>query len=172
MKVRLLLVLCLHFLYPGGATSAEKSAPPPDAKPGIVEYFLRLPKDTLEAPPKAWLTDAGIDRANGFIAVAGDGAQPSFQVVLFRFRDGTPLLALGEEQLESESSRLIYLRFFTQAWDGNMREVKRSEFPEKAAQHHYFELPHHGRTIVVRDERSGRVLQRLTWDGSKFQPAQ
>ena len=62
-----------------------------ERKMTVVDYFLRLPDKTLEAPPRVWLGNAQvIDKQNGYISIAGDGAQPSFQVALFRYRDPGP----------------------------------------------------------------------------------
>jgi len=76
-----------------------------ERKMTVVDYFLRLPDKTLEAPPRAWLGNAQvIDKQNGYISITGDGAQPSFQVALFRYRDGRPLLALCSGELEGDDS--------------------------------------------------------------------
>ena len=65
----------------------------------ILDYFLLLPADTFEGPPYAWLyvmraNGEIIDKENGYLSGGADGAQPSFDVALFRYRDGRPLLAL------------------------------------------------------------------------------
>jgi len=31
-----------------------------------------------------------------------------------------------------------------------------------------FELPRHGRTIVVRSQKHGKILRKFIWDGEKF----
>jgi len=54
----------------------------------VVDYFLLLPDKTLENSAARLLGNAQvIDRQNGYISIAGDGAQLSFQVALFRYRD-------------------------------------------------------------------------------------
>jgi hypothetical protein len=78
--VGLALGLCLPF------------APAPRTKKMTWWIIFRLPDKTLESV-SAWLGNA-CDRQNGYISIAGDGAQPSFQVALFRYRDGRPLFAL------------------------------------------------------------------------------
>lgn len=152
-----------------GIAVGSPAAPP--AKPDVVDYFLRLPKDALESPAKAWLDLAKVDRAHGFIACEGDGAQPLFHVALFRFRNGAPLLAVGHAELEAKSPRLVALFFYEEAGQGALREVKRPEFPEKEMEHRSYELPRLGRTVVVRDLKSGQTVRKVTWDGEKFQPA-
>src|ERR1041385_8878842 len=74
-----------------------------DGKLTNVDYFLRLPPDTLEASPAAWLNHCDvIDKQTGLMNGAADGGQPNFQVALFRDHDGKPLLALCQGQLEGE----------------------------------------------------------------------
>ena len=74
--------------------------------PSIVDYFLLLPKDCFEGPPSIWLrsmreSGGTIDKKNGFMRCGGDGAQPEFEVALFRYRDGRPpLLAMSGGELE------------------------------------------------------------------------
>src|SRR5262249_55750172 len=78
-----------------------------EQKPSIVDYFLRLPEKEFEGPPAIWLRYARsgggyvclceggpreefVDEKNGYIKCPGDGAQPNFEVALFRYRDGRP----------------------------------------------------------------------------------
>ncbi len=66
------------------------------AKATVVDYFLLLPADQFEAPLASWLRhirsgQGVIDEANGFIHCLGDGAQPNFDVALFRYKNGKPL---------------------------------------------------------------------------------
>jgi hypothetical protein len=51
-----------------------------------------------------------VDLANGYMSCTGDGAQPEFEVALFRYRDGRPLLAICQGELEGPDS--VYLEFF------------------------------------------------------------
>jgi len=32
-----------------------------------------------------------------------------------------------------------------------------------------FELPRRGRTVLVRNQKSGKILHKFTWNGEKFQ---
>jgi hypothetical protein len=148
-----------------------------EKKMTAVDYFLRLPDKTLEAPSRAWLGNAQvIDRQNGYISIAGDGAQPSFEVALFRYRDGRPLLALCSGELEGDDS--VTLEFFELGSDGKMHKASRRIFPigdrwssgeyESKYEDLQFELPRQGRTILVRSHKSGKVLHKFTWNGEKF----
>ena len=145
----------------------------------VVDYFLRLPDKTLEAPPRTWLGNAQvIDKQNGYISITGDGAQPSFQVALFRYRDPARagLLALCSGELEGDDS--VTLDFFELGADGEMHKVSRRVFPigdrwssgeyESKYEDLQFELPRRGRTILVRSQKSGKVLRKFTWNGEKF----
>jgi hypothetical protein len=143
----------------------------------IVDYYLLLPKDTFEAPPRAWLGNAQVfDRQNGYISISGDGAQPSFQVALFRYRDGRPLLALCSGELEGDDS--VTLDFFELGADGRMSKSPQQIFPiadawsngtdEPQPQSWYFELPRHGRTVLVHSLKTKKILHRVTWNGEKF----
>lgn len=155
-----------------------------ERKMTVVDYFLRLPEMTFEGPAAEWLRffkqpKCGvIDTANGYMSCTGDGAQPEFEVALFRYRDGRPLLALCGGELDGDDS--LILQFFEMGSDGKMHEVPRSIFPvgdslvlTKNDEIHYknwqFQLPRHGKTIVVRKQKSGKILYKFTWNGEKFQ---
>src|SRR5260370_5915705 len=150
-----------------------------ERKMTVVDYFLRLPDKTLEAPPRAWLGNAQvIDKQNGYISITGDGAQPSFQAALFCYRNPARagLLALCSGELEGDDS--VTLDFFELGADGKMHKVSRSVFPigdrrsssEDESKYEYlpFELPRQGSTILVRSQKSGKVLRKFTWNGEKF----
>jgi hypothetical protein len=150
-----------------------------ERKMTVVDYFLRLPDKTLEAPPRAWLGNAQvIDKQNGYISITGDGAQPSFQVALFRYRDPARagLLALCSGELEGDDS--VTLDFFELGADGKMHKSPRKTFPigdawsngtdEPQPQSWYFELPRQGRTVLVRSLKTKKILHRVTWNGEKF----
>jgi hypothetical protein len=144
--------------------------------PSVVDYYLLLPKDTFETPPRQWLHNARVDKENGYMDVSGDGAQPSFQVALFRYRDGHPLLAVCSGELEGDDS--VGLSFFDLDSNGNMQKVSRGIFPipdqwssdepDKRYQDFRFELPRHGRTVLVRSAKTKKILHRVTWNGEKF----
>jgi hypothetical protein len=176
-------------------------------KVSIVDYFLLLPADRFEGPPSVWLrhartgghaylceaepTEKNIDEKNGYMSCGGDGAQASFDVALFRYRDGRPLLALcqaGEPEVEEERSVYSYLAFFELGADGKMHEITNSTADDSSlslalfpgAQREYdrwvaegkgdweFVLPRKGKTILVRAPKSKKVLHKFTWNGEKF----
>jgi hypothetical protein len=144
----------------------------------IVDYYLLLAKDMFEAPPQAWLDHYAmvVDKENGYMKIGGDGAQAPFQVGLFRYRDGRPLLALCQGELEGDPS--VMLNFFELGADGRMQKIPRKIFPigdfwmsdegnPKYADFQ-FELPRHGRTVLVRSLKTKKILHRVTWNGEKF----
>ena len=122
----LVLILCTflsHSLY---------SADQPHLT--VVDCFLSLPTDTFEGPPAEWLKfikqpagGGAIDIANGYLSCTGDGAQPPFEVALFRFSDGRPLLAVCSGELEGQDS--LFLVFYELGRDNQMRVASRKIFP-------------------------------------------
>jgi hypothetical protein len=148
-----------------------------EKKMTVVDYFVRLPKDALETPAREWLQNCGvIDKQNGYMRCTGDGAQPNFEIALFRYRDGRPLLALCSGELEGDDS--VTLDFFELGADGKMHKSPRKTFPigdawsngtdEPQPQSWYFELPRQGRTVLVRSLKTKKILHRVTWSGEKF----
>jgi hypothetical protein len=148
-----------------------------EKKMTVVEYYLLLPEKTFEAPARSWLQNATvIDKQNGYMRITGDGAQPNFEVALFRYRDGRPLVAICQGELEGDDR--VGLEFFDLSPDGKMRQTSREIFPigdqwssgdyDKRYEDFRFELPRHGRTVVVRSAKTKKVLHRVTWNGEKF----
>jgi hypothetical protein len=150
-------------------------------KMSILNYFLLLPPDTFEGPAYSWLNvmranGEVIDKENGYMSCAGDGAQPEFEVALFRYRDGRPLLALCNGELEGADS--VQLQFFELGADGKMQLVRQPILPgadsKKDPQMCYvkegrkFEVPRTGKTIRVRAQKGGKILHKFTWNGEKF----
>jgi len=138
----------------------------------VVDYYLQLPDKTFEGTAKEWLfflrqpKSGMVDIANGYMSCTGDGAQPPFEVALFRYKDDKPLLAVCQGELEGKNSK--YLAFYEPGFGGRMHEVKRSIFPIADEKGFLFELPRKGRTIVVRTEKGGKLKAKYTWDGEKF----
>lgn len=138
-----------------------------EAKRTVVDYYLLLPKDTFEGPAAEWLKflrqpGCGVvDLKNGYMSCTGDGAQPSFEVALFRYGDGRPLLALCNGELEGDAS--VYLTFYELGPDGKMHALPASFFPVKESPSRLrFDLPRQGRTIQVREAKTGKVRSRFT----------
>jgi len=88
----------------------------------VVDYLLVLPSDYFEGPPADWLRFLKqpkcrvVDLADGYMSCIGDGAQPEFEIALFCHRDGRPLLAVCQGELEWPNS--VYLDFFEMGADG------------------------------------------------------
>ena len=148
-----------------------------EKKMTIVDYYLLLPDKTFETPARDWLNNATvIDKQNGYMSITGDGAQPSFEVALFRYRDGRPLPAICEGELEGDDS--VTLNFYELGKDGKMRTAPREIFPigdawsrggdDPQPQSWYFELPRRGRTVLVRSLKTKKILHKVTWDGERF----
>ena len=156
-------------------------------KMSIVDYFLLLPADQFEGPPSGWLRHArtgghaylceaeprekNVDEKNGYISCGSSGAQSSFDVALFRYRDGRPLLALcqaGEPEVEEENSAYSYLSFFELGADGKMQQIEHSMLPRRLRGDWEFVVPRKGKTILVRAAKSKKILHKFTWDGEKF----
>ncbi|MDR3402709.1 MAG: hypothetical protein P4L99_09435 [Chthoniobacter sp.] len=138
----------------------------------VVDYYLQLPDKTFERSAMEWLMYlrqpkcGTVDIANGYMSCTGDGAQPPFEVALFRYKSDKPLLTVCQGELEGKNS--AYLAFYEPGFGGHMNEVKRSIFPIPDEKGFLFELPHKGRTIVVRTEKGGKLKAKYTWDGEKF----
>ena len=151
-----------------------------EAEPvSIVDYFLLLPDDTLEMRPRHWMHYATVvDKKNGYMSVSGDGAQPSFEVALFRYRDGRPLLAVCQADLESDDSRCVSVQFFDLGADGKMQKLDRKIFPvrdqwdsreqNKKYEDLRFIFPRQGRTVLVRSAKTKKILHKVTWNGEKI----
>jgi hypothetical protein len=151
-----------------------------EAEPvSIVDYFLLLPDDALETRPRHWIGNATVmDKKNGYMSVSGDGAQPSFEVGLFRYRDGRPLLALCQAELESDDPRCVSVEFFDLGADGKMQKLDRKIFPvrdqwdsgeqNKKYEDFRFILPRQGRTVLVRSAKTKKILHKVTWNGERF----
>src|SRR5437588_1518941 len=170
-RVSIFVGLALGLYLPFTLRAADKK------KMTVVDYYLLLPKDTFETPPKDWLQNARvIDKENGYLSITGDGAQPSFEVALFRYRNGRPLLAICEGELEGDNR--VMLDFFELGADRKMHKASRKIFPigdqwssgdhDARYEDLRFELPRRGRTVLVRSAKSKKILHRVTWDGEKF----
>jgi len=137
------------------------------AKEGIADYFLRLPPSEFLEGTTAQLADRArrgepsglLDTKNGYMFVQGDGAQVSLQIALFRFPDGSPLLAVSYGDLEEPD--FTKLQFFKEA---NGRMIP-TQIPFPAAQNAQFTLPKIGRTIHAKTKQ-GTIS--ATWKKDRF----
>jgi hypothetical protein len=170
------LVLCTII---ASATTISARGEEKPKRMTVSDYFVMLPPNTLETPAANWLRflrqpGCGTeDKANGFLSSSGDGAQPSFEVALFRFKEDRLLLAVCQGELEGSDS--VRLDFFELDGKGRMIKASRSIFPVKdnafpinKRTAHSYVLPRKGRSILVRDLGSGKVRQRFTWNGERF----
>jgi hypothetical protein len=138
----------------------------------IVDYFQRLPAGALEeTAERMWafvqrMPGAVVDVPNGYIRCPGDGAQGDFELALFRYTDDRPLLALC--QGEPGEKDYWYLHFYERDAEGRLHKVDRAILRPGNEPGRKFELPRQGRTIVVRDTKSGKVTGRWTWNGERF----
>jgi hypothetical protein len=162
------LVLLLCIFGPRELQSAEQK------HLSVVDYFVLLPPDTFEgASPASWLTflkqpgSGVIDTANGYMSCTGDGAQPEFEVALFRFSDGHPLLAMSTGELEGRNS--MYLTLYELGKDNRMHKASRKIFPIDEGDNRQFILPKTGRRVVVRNAKTGKLLEEFQWNGSTFE---
>jgi hypothetical protein len=157
--------------------STEKVGP---EQATIVDYVAQLPPHTFEGTVEQTLSfirhdGTIIDKKNGYISCKGDGGQGDFEVALFRYSDRRPLIAVSTGSTDGEN--WTYLEFFAPGVDGKMRKMPSSIFPiadagrtdsGEVSGKWRFELPRYGKTIVVRQPRSGKILHKITWTGEKF----
>lgn len=147
----------------------------------VSDYFAMVPSGTLEANGATLLRlirspKCGVeDTVNGYLSCVGDGAQPAFQVALFRFKDGRPLLAVCQGEGDEGGPDSVKLDFFQLDSKGRMMKAPRSLFPVKENAFpinrrtaHFYVLPRKGRTVLVRDVSGGKVRQKFTWNGERF----
>ena len=159
--------------------TVAKSEPEPSS---VVDYMLLLPSDTFEGPAANWLyvmraNGNTIDKKNGYMSCPGDGAQPEFELALFRYRDGRPLLAFCAGELEGEDS--VSLRFYELGGNGKMQPIDRWLFPvpdggydrETASTkaNWKFKVPQTGKTITIQSPDGKKILYKLTWNGERFE---
>jgi hypothetical protein len=171
MKRTSIAIIVTTVLFAAWVGAAEEK------KMTVVDYYLLLPDKTFETPARDWLQNATvIDKENGYMSITGDGAQPSFEVALFRYRDGRPLLAVCEGELEGDDR--VSLEFFGLDSEGKMKKLPRtifpisdqwvSEEPNKKFEDFRFELPRRGRTVIVRSAKTKKVLHKVAWNGERF----
>lgn len=155
----------------GTATDAAADVRADSATGGVREDFVTLPdevtglrsaeRQTLSAPGSPRLVE--LDRVNGFLQIAGDGALPGFIVARFRGAQG-PVIGLTVYSTVQQRTR-FFVRSPTDA-DG-WREVTRDIVPgyDPAKQ---YTLPHRGTTLIEENaDGSGRAV--LTWDQHRFE---
>ncbi|MCW1913936.1 hypothetical protein OJ996_10140 [Luteolibacter sp. GHJ8] len=140
------------------------------AAPSIKDYFLKIPpqgftEGTLPQLVEIMQDGNGlIDTKNGYFRLEGDGAQVSLQGALFRYPDQEPLLVVAWGNLEEPD--FTHLTLFKEV-KGKMVVADRKIFPVGDSDERRFELPRHGRTVIVRDA-AGKEVSRWTWVKDAF----
>ena len=86
------------------------------------------------------------------------------------------MLAICSGELEGDDS--VALEFFELGADRKMHKASRRIFPigdqwssgepDKKYEDFRFELPRKGRTVVVRNAKTKKILHKVTWNGEKF----
>ena len=147
--------------------SAAQSPPPRT----VLDYYLLLPEKYFEANREQrvkWMLDPGrgavVDIKNGYIYAAGDGAQTSIYVCLFKRPHSVPLIAV--KSYDSDTQDYTHLDFYEYR-NGALVEVNKGVLPVKVNENFKYEMPRYGRTIEVKDQH-GRKLYSLNWAGRRF----
>jgi hypothetical protein len=159
-------------LFAGLACMMIATMRSPAASDTVVDCFLGLPEQVFHQGTPSELLDimkrgegeSVVDTENGFLRLQGDGAQVSLQVVLFRFSDKRPLLAVAWG--ERDEAEFTHLTFFEER-EGRMAVARRSIFPVADSSELRFELSREGRTVIVRDV-TGAIDSKWAWQGDKF----
>ena len=165
------VLLALVFALPASAKPQRRT---------VLDYFKMLPSKFFEAPekqlprmkqlrdgfnPKLTEVRSIVDLRNDFLRFPGDGAQPTFDIAVFRFR-GQDTVAVFDN---FENGQLSFWR----ARNGRLREVTKSVFPFRLPESSV-ELPRRGTTIQVfrgngYDVPKTRALvARFLWRGGRF----
>jgi hypothetical protein len=178
------LLLCVWFWLPDAAgqnVTGQKAAPKNGVPRQTIrrtldEYFLAIPDSYLPSVPRArrrtLLRPEHVtvrDERNGYLQIAGDGAQPTVTVAKFRRSDGTYLIAVtADYEMGSEC-------WLLDEQPAGFVDVTRNLIPDyrrcedfEAADCHVYELPRYGTTVVVKDG-AGRERYRLGWSGNRFE---
>jgi hypothetical protein len=165
------------FAAPGSGAEQLKSKSP---EISIIDYVAQLPPGAFEGTASQTLNfirgpGSIVDKKNGYIRCKGDGGQGDFEVALFRYRDGRPLVVVSTGN--TEEGKWTYLQFFEVGAAGKMQRITDSIFPladsgrgedGQGSGKWRFELPRYGKTILARNPDSGKLLYKITWTGEKF----
>jgi len=156
-------------LSSGGLQHALGSSPP---RKTVVDFYLLLPSQYFDSAFNSrqerlrWarLPYSVIDTRHGYLDMAGDGAQQSMTVCLFKRPDGTYLVAAGDNEREVFDP---FLDFYEEH-AGRLRDVSRNTvLPVRYDAALNYQLPRYGRTIRVTDTR-GHLKYDLMWERTRF----
>jgi hypothetical protein len=159
-------------LFAGLACLMIATVRSPAASETVVDCFLGLPEQVFhQGTPSELLEimkrgegESVVDTENNFLRLQGDGGQVSLQVVLFRFGDNRPLLAVAWG--ERDEAEFTHLTFFEER-DGRMAVARRAIFPVADSSELRFELPREGRSVIVRDSTDS-IVSKWAWQSDKF----
>ncbi len=168
-KTRFLLAF---FLFAFPFTSEEAIWAKPQRKVvrrTVLDYFRLLPMDAgiFEAEKRESLIGKHfphiIDLKNDYMQVTGDGAQPSFQIAVFRYR-GRDLVAVSS--VIGGPDYFFDLRRYE---NGKWKKVTAAVSPLVSSEDSdlHFVLPWHGTTIQV-FRRNGTLAAQLLWENGNF----
>ena len=162
-----LLLALLGVLIFQSTSEAQSSTPKT-----VLDYYQLLPEKYFEADKEKrvkWMLDASrgavVDIKNGYIYAAGDGAQASLYIRLFkRPKGGTPLVAVKSH--EPDTDEYTYIDFY-ELKNVALVEVKEKVLPVKVNKNLKYKLPRYGKSIDVSNSR-GTKLYTLIWSGRRF----
>ena len=168
------LCLLLSFLVislSGTSSSSQRASAKRHLPKTVVDFFLLLPSRYFEISPdtprnrlrQAHTKDSVIDIGNGYLFMAGDGAQQSITLCLFKRPDKSYLVVVGDNEAEVCEP---YLDFYEYK-NGKLPKVTRKVLPEAFRGDRNYLLPRYGKIITVTD-RSNHKLYYLSFDRGSF----
>ncbi len=171
MKLRFILiavalivvVVIAACVMPSGADAAPKKAAVKTARRSVLDYFRLLPNMSESGDRESLIGKNSphlIDNGNDYMQVTGDGAQPSFQIAVFRYR-GRDLVAV--------SSVIGGPDYFFDLWRYERKKWKNVTSSVALAENSslHFVLPRRGTTIKV-FRRNGTLAAQLLWKNGRF----
>ncbi|HEX9998725.1 MAG TPA: hypothetical protein VGB45_16440 [Abditibacterium sp.] len=169
MHLRLFLSLTAVLVVPWNVNAAPKKSVAKEVRRTVVDYFRLLPRDAgiFEAENRESLIGRDvphlIDRKNDYMQVMGDGAQPSFQIAVFRYR-GRDLVAVSSDSRVGDYSFNLW-RFDKRRWKKVTSSVSSLILAKDDNLH--FVLPRYGTTIKV-FRHNGTLAAQLFWENGSF----
>lgn len=139
----------------------------------VVDFFTLLPSRYFggvlnEAKPRERLrllngAHSVVDVKNGYLFAAGDGAQQSLTLCLFKRADKSYVIAV------SDNDRVVFDPFldFYEYRNGRLRNITKSVLPVAYRSHLDYTLPRYGMTIHVTDSKD-RPVYNLVWKQDHF----
>jgi hypothetical protein len=139
-------------------------------------YFLQLPSSLFQvvdgdksAYLKTYLQDENVTL--GYLKAGGDGAQNGVEILVFKRRQGSAILAV-----RSYGERADKTAFLEQV-NGQWTDASISLVPQYDLSKRYYRLAPYGSGVEVHEAvfkgpvaEAGRRLYRLHWTGEQFEP--